>query len=555
MIAFDTAHAAVHYPPDRRFRVWIRPSVVKLVLFLLVLPVAAAWIEYGLAGLPEIPSFPQVRPDSFAGPHGFPLWVRYCHFFNFLFLAMLIRSGLSILVDHPRLYFNNDCTPGSEWIRFTPIHVPKDQIWTAKDDARYISPLAATPGYRHTIGIARVWHFISVHGFILTGIVFAILLFTTEQWKRIVPTSWHVGAQAWSTWVHYATLHMPPEPNGFYRYNALQQIAYFAVVFVFGPLAILTGIAMSPAVVNTFPGYARMFGGRQSARSIHFLNMLGFLAFLFVHVTLVVTTGFVRNMNHIVAGTDDYRYSGVIWGSIGIVVVVLTWITAHYLSWTRPRTLQNALEVVTYPMQLLTLNRLNPRQRYTERQISPYFWPNGKMPERSDWRELARNGFRDYRLKVSGLVENEVELSLSDLRRLGKVEYITMHHCIQGWTGIAKWGGIRLKDLLDLVRPRPAARVLAFFSFGGSLYGGTYYDTQLIENVLKPECILAFEMNNQPLPEVYGAPLRLRVENQLGYKMVKWIERIEFIESAKLIGKGKGGKNEDDEYFDLLPNI
>jgi DMSO/TMAO reductase YedYZ molybdopterin-dependent catalytic subunit len=191
----------------------------------------------------------------------------------------------------------------------------------------------------------------------------------------------------------------------------------------------------------------------------------------------------------------------------------------------------------------------------TERQISPYFWPNGKMPERSDWRELARNDFRDYRLKVGGLVDNEVELFLSDLRRLGKVEYTTIHHCIQGWTGIAKWGGIRLKDLLDLVRPRPVARVLAFFSFGGSLYGGTYYDTQLIENVLKPECILAFEMNHQPLPEVYGAPLRLRVENQLGYKMVKWIERIEFIESEKLIGKGKGGKNEDDEYFDLLPNI
>ena len=130
-----------------------------------------------------------------------------------------------------------------------------------------------------------------------------------------------------------------------------------------------------------------------------------------------------------------------------------------------------------------------------------------------------------------------------------------MHHCIQGWTGIAKWSGVPMREVIKLVRPQPAARVVAFFSFGGSLYGGFYYDTQLMENVLKPECILAFEMNNEPLPEVYGAPLRLRVENQLGYKMVKWIERIEFIESEKLIGKGQGGKNEDDEYFDLLPNI
>src|SRR5579864_553484 len=314
MIAFDAAHEAVHYPPDRRFRIWIRASVVKLVFSLVALLVAAAWIDFCLAGLPEIAPVTQVRPDNFAGPNGFPLWVRYCHFFNFLFVTMLIRSGLSILVDHPRLYFNDNSTPGSEWIRFTPILVPQDRVWTAKDDARYVSPLAATPGYRHTVGIARVWHFISVHCFILTGMVFAILLFTTEQWRRIVPTSWRVVEQAWAVWVHYATLHMPPEPNGFYGYNALQQVAYFSVVFVFGPLAVLTGIAMSPAVVNTFPAYARMFGGRQSARSIHFLNMLGFLAFLVVHVTLVVMTGFVRNMNHIVVGTDDHRYSGVIWG-------------------------------------------------------------------------------------------------------------------------------------------------------------------------------------------------------------------------------------------------
>jgi DMSO/TMAO reductase YedYZ molybdopterin-dependent catalytic subunit/thiosulfate reductase cytochrome b subunit len=468
---------------------------------------------------------------------------------------MLIRSGLSILVDHPRLYFNNDCTPGSEWIKFTPLVVPRDRVWTAKDDSRYISPLVATPGYRHAIGIARAWHFINVHGFIFTGVVFAILLFASEQWKRIVPTSWRVVVQAWDTFVHYATFHLPPEPDGFYGYTALQQIAYSSVVFVFGPVAVLSGIAMSPAVVNRFPAYARMFGGRQSARSIHFLTMLGFLSFLVVHVTLVVMTGFIRNMNHIVMGTDDYSKSGALWGFIGIGVVVLTWVLAHYFSWHHPRGLQHALNFVTYPMQLVTLNRLNPRQHYEERQISPYFWPNGKVPERADWKRLSEQSFRDYRLKIGGLVENPVELSLSDLHGFGKTEYITMHHCIQGWTGIAKWGGVPMAVLIKLVRPMPMAKVVAFFSFGDSLFGGVYYDTQVLENVLKSECLLAFEMNGEPLTEVYGAPLRLRVENQLGYKMVKWIERIEFIESEKQVGQGEGGKNEDDEYFDLLPNI
>ena len=555
MIAFDDAHRAVHYPPDRRFRIWIKPSILIGIFVAIAAIVGAAWIEVAVWGLPSVPAVPQIYPNNFAGPHGFPAWVRYSHFFNFLFVMLLIRSGLSILVDHPRLYFNDGCTPGSEWIRVTPLKVPKDRLWTAKDDARYISPLAGTPGYRHTIGVARVWHFINVHGFIVTGIIFIAMLFSTEQWRRIVPTSPTVLLQAWSTFVHYATFHLPPEPNGFYGYNALQQIAYFTVVFVFGVLAIATGISMSPAVVNRFPWYARIFGGRQAARSIHFLTMLSFLAFLVVHVTLIVMTGFVRNMNHIVMGTDDGNPIGMYLGFLGILVVIVSWIVAHYVSWHHPRGLQHALKSVTYPMQLLTLNRLMPEQKYSEDQISPFFWPNGKMPVREDWKRMVENRFKDFRLRVGGMVENPVELSLADLESLGEVEHITMHHCIQGWSGIAKWGGVSMAKLIQLVRPKPEAKVVAFFSFGEALYGGHYYDTQSIENVLKPQCLLATHMNGKPLSEVYGAPLRLRVENQLGYKMVKWIERIEFIQSEKLLGEGEGGKNEDDEYFDLLPNI
>lgn len=555
MVTFDAAHEAVHHPPDRRFRLWVRPSILIGLGAAIAAVVAAAWIEVAVAGMPHVPPVPQIYPNNFAGPHGFPVWVRYCHFFNFLFVTLLIRSGLSILMDHPRLYFNDGCTPGSEWLRLTPLQVPRDRLWTAKDDARYISPLIGTPGYRHTIGIARVWHFINVHGFILTGIIFGSLLFSTEQWRRIVPASPVVLLQAWNTFVHYATFHLPAEPNGFYGYNALQQIAYFTVVFVFGPLAMGTGLAMSPAVVNRFPWYARIFGGRQAARSIHFLNMLSFLAFLVVHVTLVVMTGFARNMNHIVMGTDDGTRGGMYWGFVGIAVVLLSWWAAHYISWHHPRPLQQALKSVTYPMQVLTLNRLHPAQNYSDDKISPYLWPNGKVPVRDDWKRMAESRFGDFRLKVGGLVENPGEFSLGDLEKMGAVEHVTMHHCIQGWSGIAKWGGIPMKALMERVKPKPEAKVAAFYSFGEALYGGSYYDTQRIENLLKPQCLLAFRMNGQQLPEVYGAPLRLRVENQLGYKMVKWIERIEFVESEKLLGKGEGGKNEDDEYFDLLPNI
>jgi methionine sulfoxide reductase catalytic subunit len=555
LIAFDAAHQAVHYPEDRRFRICVSPRTLLVILVLVLGPVCVAWLQHAIFGLPHLSPSSASAAGTPSGPHGFPFWVRWSHFSNLLFLFMLIRSGLSILMDHPRLYWNDDCTPGTEWIRFTPLEVPKNRIWTAKDDARYISPIVSTPGYRHTVGIARSWHFITIYGFVLTGAFFVIGLLTSTQWERLVPTSPAVFVQAWNTFVLYANFHFPLEPNGFYGYNALQQLAYFATIFLMAPLAILTGMAMSPALVNRFPRYTKLFGGRQGARSIHFLVLIGFICFIVIHVTLVALTGFERNMNHIVLGTDDLRPGGMILGFVGIAVVLLSWIVAHYISWLFPRGLQHAQKAVTHPVMLLTLDRLHPRENYTAKDISPHFWPNGKMPVREDWKRLAADHFKDYRLRVTGLVRNPVELSLDDLRALGLEDHITMHHCIQGWSGIAQWGGVSMRRLIEHVKPLPSANVVAFYSFGGSLYGDLYYDTQTIFNVLKPESLLALTMNGSPLPAEYGAPLRLRVENQLGYKMVKWIERIEFVTSEKLLGEGEGGINEDDEYFDLLPNI
>ena len=556
MVPMSDAERAVYYPADRRFRVWIRPSALAILAVIVLIPLTIAWIEGQVFGLPYIAPNAASIAGATTGPHGFPAWIRWAHFFNLFFTFMLIRSGLSIVMDHPRLYFNDGCTPGSEWIRFTPLKVPKDRLWTAKDDNRYISPIVATPGYSHTIGIGRCWHFLNVYGFVLTGVFFVCGLLTSDQWARLVPTSWGVFVEAWNTFVYYANFHLPPEPNGFYGYNALQQLVYFSTIFIMAPLAILTGIAMSPALVNRFPRYVRMFRGRQGARSIHFIVMVGFVYFIAAHVTLVAITGFRRNMNHIVLGTDNTSPSGMVLGLIGIALVILSWVVAHYISWWFPRGLQHVAKTITDPVKLLTLDRLSPRQRYTKDQISPYFWPNGKLPVREDWKRLEAEGFREYRLKIGGMVENPVELSLDQLRALGEEETITMHHCIQGWSGIAQWRGVPLRKVIEYVRPKPGVSTIVFYSFGPTpMGGGLYYDTQNLYNAMKPECMLAWEMNGKPLPATYGAPLRLRAENQLGYKMVKWIERIEFVESEKLIGHGEGGSNEDEEYFDLLPNI
>ncbi len=539
----------------------LRLKAFLLLVSPLLLLVAAAYIQWGTVGLPPVSSSPTLTPETAEEPYGFPAWLRITHYVNFLFLVLLIRSGLQILADHPRLYWNVHCTPGTEWLRLTPVEVPKDRVWTAKDDSRYLSPWIGLPGYRHTVGMARHWHFLSVLFWVGNGLVFVVLLFGSGQWKRLVPTSWQIVPDAWAVFVHYATFHLPPEPNGFYGYNALQQLSYFGVVFVLAPLAMLTGPSMSPAFTARFTWYPKLPGNRQIGRSIHFLIACAFLAFVFAHVTMVVLTGLVRNMNHIVVGTDDASPVGLVLGLLGIGVVVLLNVFANWAAWKHPRAVQHAAKAIVSPVMGLLLDRPAPQAEFRREDVSPFFWVNGNMPTCDEWKALAADGFKNYRLRVYGLVESPVELSLDDLRALGKKTQITLHHCIQGWSGIAAWGGLPLAELIELARPRPNAKAVVFYSFGEGvefstgIAGGQYYDSLSIGNARSPLTLLAYEMNDQPLSHLHGAPLRLRVENQLGFKMVKWIQAIELVEDVKSIEQGEGGYAEDHEYFGELANI
>ena len=533
----------------------MRFQLKTLLIFLspLVLVVMAAYFQWAVFGLPVIP--PSAQPPPAGTPQGFPAWLRLAHYVNFLFLSLLIRSGLQILMDHPRLYWNVHCTPTTEWLRLTPVKTPPGPMWTAKDDARYLSPWIGLPGRRHTVGMARHWHFLSALFWVANGVVFVVLLLSGDQWKRLIPTSWRIVPDAWAIFVHYATFHMPQEPNGFYRYNALQQLTYFSTVFVLAPLAILTGPSMSPALTNRFKGYPKLPGNRQIGRSLHFLTMCAFVIFVILHVSLVVITGFARNMNHIVTGTDDTRRIGLCLGLLAIGAVFGINALAYWAAWKRPRAVQHAAKAVVTPAMNLLLNRASPRAEFRPQDISPYFWANGKLPTCDEWKNLATHGFKDYRLRVHGLVENPMKFSLDDLRAKGKKTQITLHHCIQGWSGIAEWGGMPLVELIQLVRPKPEARAVVFYSFGDGAEGGRFYDSVSIENSKHPLTLLAYEMNFKPLTHLHGAPLRLRVENQLGFKMVKWIQAIEFVESTSRIQKGEGGYSEDHEYFGELANI
>jgi methionine sulfoxide reductase catalytic subunit len=201
------------------------------------------------------------------------------------------------------------------------------------------------------------------------------------------------------------------------------------------------------------------------------------------------------------------------------------------------------------------LDRPAPVAEFRRADVSPFLWANGKVPTSGEWEALAAREFKDYRLKVYGLVENPVELSLDDLRALPRRTQITLHHCIQGWSGIAAWGGVPLAELVALVRPRPDVRAVVFYSFGEGGEGGEFYDCLSMRNALHPQTLLADEMNFRPLTRLHGAPLRLRVENQLGFKMVKWVRAIEFVADVRAVGRGEGGYAEDHEYFGELANI
>lgn len=515
-----------------------------------LLATLGAYVERLTVGLPAIPE--RTHFFSQAHPQGFPLWVGVTHYINLIFIILLIRSGLQILLDHPRLYWNVHCTPGTEWIRFTPVAMPTG---TAKQDARYLSPLIGLPGGKHTLGMSRHWHFLSVLFWVGNGVIYVVLLFATGQWRRLVPTSWHILPDAWAIFVHYVTFHMPLEPDTFYHYNALQQLSYFVVVFVLAPLSILTGPSMSPALVNRFTWYPKLPGNRQIGRSIHFLVMCGYIAFVVAHVSMVAISGFVRNMNHIVVGRDDNSLIGVYLGVIGLIVLVAVNIFANWASWKRSRIVQHFSAAILNPIFSILLDRYATRTEYTKADISPYFWLNGKPPVSNEWEMLNTDGFRNYRLRVFGLVENPLDLSLEDIKAMNKKTQITLHNCIQGWSGIAEWGGLQMAELMKLAKPKPEARVVVFYSFGEGTDGGQYYDSHRIEDLWHPQALLAYEMNFSPLTIPHGAPLRLRTENELGFKMVKWIQAIEFVENVKPIYKGEGGYAQDNEFFGTMANI
>ncbi len=239
-------------------------------------------------------AFPGEYEPAIAVEPGFAPWANWAHFFNMFLIVLIIRSGLQVRTEKRPTVF-----------------------WTPRGNAK--GKISLNLWFHQALDI--LW--------LVNGVVFVVLLFVTGHWVRIVPTSWEVFPNALSAALQYVSFDWPHE-NGWNNYNSLQQLAYFATVFLAAPLAAVTGFRMS----GLWPKKAEKLSKAypvEWARALHFPVMLYFVAFIIAHVALVMLTGFLRNLNHMFASQDAVTWTGFWVFILSLVVIALAWVAARPL--------------------------------------------------------------------------------------------------------------------------------------------------------------------------------------------------------------------------------
>lgn len=245
----------------------------------------------GVTTLPGVPEWLKRYPGEYALPEtaepGFPWWARWSHFFNLFLMVLIIRSGVLVRSQQQPPAF-----------------------WAPKKGGKKISINL----WLHT-SLDVLW--------VLNGVVFVVLLFSSGHWMRIVPTSWEVFPNAASSMLQYLTLDWPVE-DGWVNYNSLQQIMYFLIVFVAAPVAVLSGARMSEWWPKNATKLNKLFPA-PLARAVHFPTMLFFVLFILVHVFLVMSTGALKNLNHMFVGTPAVNWTGFWLFALAIAVTAAGW--------------------------------------------------------------------------------------------------------------------------------------------------------------------------------------------------------------------------------------
>ena len=278
--------------------VWIVPAVLLLLAGVVLAAQGLRTLDGVRAFLGEYPGESELATGT---PVGFPAWLAWQHFLNSFFILLIIRTGWQI---------RTAARPAAHWTRNN-------------------TGLLKTKNAPSKISLT-LWFHLSLDAlWVLNGIIFYILIFTTGQWLRLVPQKWDVFPNALSAGLQYASLNWPTE-NGWTNYNSLQLLTYFATVFIAAPLAIITGLRMSGAWPKNATRLNRVYPV-ELARAIHFPVMLYFVFFIIVHVTLVLATGFLRNLNHMYGGSDNTSWVGFWIFAASLVVMAVAWVAARPL--------------------------------------------------------------------------------------------------------------------------------------------------------------------------------------------------------------------------------
>ncbi len=278
---------------SRWFRlVWVAPAIIAVMV---VVVLAAK----GIRGLPSVASFMTTYPGRSelpaGAPVGFPAWLQWQHFLNAFFILFIIRTGWQIRTTK---------RPAAFWTR------NNTGLITTKNPPVRIS--------------LNLWLHLSLDTlWVVNGVLFYVLVFATGQWVRIIPTNWDIFPNAVSAGIQYASLNWPTE-DGWVNYNALQTLSYFIVVFIAAPLALVTGIRMAPGLAGAFRRIEKIYP-ITVARRIHYPTMIFFVAFIIVHVTLVLATGALRNLNHMYAGRDDQSWWGFVIFAASVLLMIAAW--------------------------------------------------------------------------------------------------------------------------------------------------------------------------------------------------------------------------------------
>lgn len=207
------------------------------------------------------------------------------------------------------------------------------------------------------------------------------------------------------------------------------------------------------------------------------------------------------------------------------------------------------LLTVAEPLNHALIGTRGLAQTYPESAISPDFPVNSlPTPSSAQYLGLVATHFHSYRLVVDGFVERPQVFSLDRLQAMPQTSEITRHDCVDGWSAIAQWSGVRLSELLAIVSPRSDARYVVFHCMDRDERSTQYYESLDLHQANHPQTLLALEMNSAPIPADHGAPVRLRVPTQLGYKSAKWVARIDVAGTFATLYGGNGGYWEDQGY-------